>query len=46
MKKTIQFLMTVMALTGGAVFAADTAFEAERKKALASPYANDSAPRN
>ena len=44
MKKTIQFLMTVLALTGSAVFAADTAFEAERKKALASPYANDFGP--
>jgi hypothetical protein len=46
MKKTIQFLMTVLALTGGAVFAADTAFEAERKKPSPAPTPTISAPKN
>jgi len=43
MKKTFGFFVAAMAV-GAGLASAESAFEAERKKALASPYANDFGP--
>lgn len=43
MKKTVGFFVAAMVL-GAGLASAESAFESERKKALASPYANDFGP--
>ena len=45
MKRTTLFVLGLgISLTAGYAFAGDAAFDAERQKALANPYANDLGP--